>query len=563
MQRILLSCALAALAAPLSAQLTLVAPNGYDTVIGNSNNVFPFGRATASMRYQQVYDSSNFTLGGVAGPVVITGMRFRPYPGAVTSWGGGSWPNVRIDMASCPVDYTAASATFASNLDIDLQTVVNGPVSPSAGSTLGAGVLVPWHLDIPLSAPFTYDPTLGKDLTVDVWLDGTGWTGTTRALDAVSGVAARGTRIYNTAGLASPTGTVGANYALVCEFRYQPAAGYASAVGYGTGCVDRAAATFYELFGNGAFDLSNTSLQLLPTGNGYIALQGGNSWWTPVGANLGLTDDSVSAAQPLGFTLNYPGGSTSSVYVSSNGFVWAQSNTDNGCCAGDPAALRSGGARWCPLWNDLNPGAGGTVVFDQDLVNGAAYVTFTGVPEYGTSNQNTFQVAFFSSGAVELRWQSCSVLSHQVLTGWSPGGGQRDPGSVDISASLPIITQPDLVALAHAASARPVLGTSISLRTTNVPSGAPFGATLLGLIEITAGLPLDGIGMPGCRQYLNADSTLIWFPVGSTGSTPFSIPGSIAFAGLQIRSQSVALAPGINPLGAISSNGVRLTLDQN
>lgn len=563
MQRIVLSCFLAALAAPLAAQLTLVAPNGYDTVVGNSNNIFPFSRGTSSMRYQQVYDSSNFTLAGVAGPVVITRMRFRPFPGVVTSWGGGSWPNVRIDMASCPTDFTAASPTFASNLDIDLQTVVNGPVSPSAGSTLGNGVVVPWHLDIPLATPFAYDPTLGKDLTIDVWLDGTGWTGTTRALDAVSGATALGTRIYSTAGLASTSGTVGVNYALVCEFQYQPAVGYASAQSYGTGCVDRAASTFYELFANNTFDLSNTSLQFIPTGSGYVVLQGGNTWWTPVGGNLGLLDDSVSAAQPLGFTLNYPGGSTSNVYVSSNGFVWAQSSALNGCCNGDPSALRADGARWCALWNDLNPAVGGTVVFDQDLANGAAYVTFTNVPEYNTSNANTFQFAFFASGIVEMRWQSCAVTAHQVLTGWSPGGGQRDPGSVDISTSLPILTQPDLVALAHRASARPVLGTTIALNTTNVPASAPFGATLFGLVEINAGLPLDSLGMPGCRQYLNIDTSAVWFPVGGVGSTNFPLPSSVAFAGVQIRTQSAALVPGINPLGAISSNGVRLLLDQN
>ena len=54
-------------------------------------------------------------------------------------------------------------------------------------------------------------------------------------------------------------------------------------------------------------------------------------------------------------------------------------------------------ARWCALWNDLNPGSGGTVQFDQDVPNGAAYVTFTGVPEYASANSNTFQFAFFAA----------------------------------------------------------------------------------------------------------------------------------------------------------------------
>lgn len=562
MQRTFLLLSLAALSAPAMAQLTLDAPPGYAAAVGNSNNIYPWGRGTSSMRFQQVYDSTNFTLQGVTAPVLIQGMKFRPYPGAATSWTGGTWPNVRIDLASCPFDYLGVSSAFASNLDVDVQTVLNGPVTVNAGTTLGTGVVVPWHIDIQFTTPFLYDPTVGKDLTMDVYLDGTGWTGTSRGVDVVSGTTALGSRIYDTSGMNGATGSITTSYTLICEFTFVPPSGYATAASYGTGCVDRAGSTFYETFPMGTFDLSNTSLQFLPTPDGYVVVQGGNSWWTPVGSNLGLTDDSVSAALPLGFTLNYPGGSTSNVYASSNGYVWAQSSTDSGCCTGDPAALRGSGARWCALWNDLNPGAGGTVVFDQDPVNGAAYLTYTNVPEYSTSNLNNFQFAFYSTGIVEMRWQACSVTSHVALAGWSPGGGAKDPGLVDISTSLPIVTQPDLFALAHSAGARPVLGTTVPLNTTRVPSGAIFGATMFGLAELNPGLPLASMGMPGCYQYLGIDATALWFPVNGTGSTAFGLPSSLAFAGVQVKTQSAALVPGINALGVITSNGVRLTLDQ-
>ena len=566
MQRTLLLMSLAALSAPAIAQISLTAPPNYAAAVGNSNNVFPWGRGTSSMRFQQVYDSSNFTLQGITGPVLIQGMKFRPYPGAVTSWAGGSWPTVRIDLASCPLDYLGCSQTFASNLDVDVQTVLNGPVTCNAGSTLGAGVLVPWHIDIVFTTPFLYDPSAGKDLTVDVHLDGTGWTGSTRALDVVSTAAsgALGSRIYDTSGLTSPTGSITTEYTLICDFTFIPPSGYATSATFGNGCVDRAGATFYETFPANTFDLSNSSLSMLPTADGYVVIQGGNSWWTPVGTSLGLTDDSVSAALPLGFTMNYPGGSTASVYASSNGFVWAQSSADNGCCAGDPAALRNGGARWCALWNDLNPGLGGTVVFDQDPANGAAYLTYTGVPEYNqAANLNTFQFAFFSNGQVDIRWQSCAVTAHVALAGWSPGGGSKDPGGVDLSTATPIITTADLFPLTHAAGSRPVLGTTVALNTNRVPNGTVIGATLFGLVEVTAGLPLASIGMPGCFQYLNVDASAIWFPVNGTGLTQFPMPSSAAFAGVQVRTQAAALVPGINAQGAITSNGVRLTLDQN
>ncbi len=242
--------------------------------------------------------------------------------------------------------------------------------------------------------------------------------------------------------------------------------------------------------------------------------------------------------------------------ASSNGFVWAQSNTDNGCCTGDPTLFLSGAARWSPLWNDLNPAAGGTVVFDQDLVNGAAYLTYTNVVEYGTSNANTFQVAFFNSGIVELRFGSCSILSHQALTGWTPGGS-RDPGSIDISAQTSIMTQPDLNALAFTSSARPIGGNSINLVTTNVPLGSPFGAVLLGFAN--PNLPLGGLGMPGCTQYSDGVVTLLYFPTGSSVTTPFAVPN---YPGVTLQTQSAVYAPaaGATPLGAVASNGLTLLI---
>jgi hypothetical protein len=331
---------------------------------------------------------------------------------------------------------------------------------------------------------------------------------------------------------------------------------------YGAGCYERRA-SWYETFANGTFDLSNSSLSLTFTGNGYVVLPGNATWFTPTSPNLGLTDDSVSAAQNLGFSLVHPAGVTTDVYVSSNGFVWGGPSTANGCCAGDVATLLATQPCWAANWGDLNPGAGGSVHFDTDPVAQAAYVTFVGVPEFGTQNLNDFQIAFFASGTVEYRYQNCMQANRVVLTGWSPGGGAVDPGSVDISASLPIQTEPDARGLAHGASARPVLGTTINLQTTNVPAGALVGSTLAGLTEITAGVDLTSLGMPGCFRYTSIEASTIWVPGGGSGSTGFSIPNQAALAGVAIKSQGVALVPGVNALGVLSSNGLRLTLNPN
>jgi len=217
------------LAVPLAAQSTLVAPNGYAATEGPSSSTFPWSRGTASMRIQQIYDSSHFTGQGITGPALISRLRFRANAGT-TTWAGGTWPNVRIDMSTAAVDFLAPSTTFAINHGVDQLTVVQGPVSVTGGTGNGAGVPGPWYVDIPLSVPFVYDPTGGSDLLVDVFLDGAGWSGGSTASDAVSGATAVpaapfGTRVYDTTGITGTTGTVGLNNMLVTEFSHVPATG--------------------------------------------------------------------------------------------------------------------------------------------------------------------------------------------------------------------------------------------------------------------------------------------------------------------------------------------------
>jgi PKD repeat protein len=220
-----------ALLSPALAQFTLVTPSGYAAAEGGTNNAFPWSRGTASTRIQFVVDSTHFTGQGVVSPITISQLRYRADAAtATTTWPGGSWPNVRIDMATCPVDFLGVSTTFASNLGPDLTTVLNGPVTVAAGAGNGTGIPGPWYITIPLTTPFVYDPTSGSDLTIDIYQDGTGWTGTSRAADHVSATgspAPLGSRIYNTSttALTATTGTVGLNYGAVTEFTYVPANG--------------------------------------------------------------------------------------------------------------------------------------------------------------------------------------------------------------------------------------------------------------------------------------------------------------------------------------------------
>lgn len=561
MHKISLTLALSLCASALPAQLAVVIPNGTGAAAGNSSNAFPWGNNAATwpgLRLMCVYDASNFTAQGITSPIMVNRLRWRPdnNASAVT---GGTYTTGDVRLSTAPMDYSGLTSNFAGNHGPDLTTVYSGAVTHAATPGAGLWTVNSWCVDITLTTPFLYDPNAG-DLVIDCdYPGGSNYVGGAPGQMDVQSTGSSAGRVWASTNYPAANGSE-LNHGVVVEVGYAPAAGYATAISYGAGCYDRAAATVYELFNNGTFDLANTTLQFTPTGNGYVVLPGVNQWWTPVGTNLGLADDSVSAALPLGFTLNYPGGSTNDVYASSNGFVWAQSSTVNGCCAGVPADLCNLGARWCPLWNDLNPAAGGSVVFDTDPANGAAYLTYTNVPEYGTSNLVNVQVAFFSTGQVEYRYQACAVANHVVLTGWSPGNGTQNPGSVDLSLSLPIVTEPDQVALHLGASPRPVVGNNVVLLTSNIPAGSPLGVCLFGLAQLNPGLSLASLGAPGCFQFLGIDGSVVFLPSGTTGSMVFPVPNNAVFNGVHVGTQSAVFAAGANQLGVVTSNGLDLTI---
>jgi hypothetical protein len=344
--------------------------------------------------------------------------------------------------------------------------------------------------------------------------------------------------------------------------------GFATGIPYGEGCIDAASASFYEHFLTGAFDLNSTTLQFVPTGNGYVVLTipGVANWYTPVSANLGLIDETVSGPHALGFTLNYPGGSTSDIYISSNGYAMVTPTSNAQYFTNTRVGyLFSGPARWCPYWSDLNPATGGTVTFEIDPATSAAVATFDSVPEYGGSAApQTFQVAFFPNGTIEMRLQACGSIGQPVLVGWSPGNGAKDPGSIDISAQTgTIMTSPDKDALWHRATLRPVTGGSVPLVIGPIPPAGLFAAVVFGLTQYNPGVDLTPLGMPGCFQYVSSDVPQLVLPSGGLAQAVFTIPAAPTLAGVAIKTQGAVLVPGYNARGAITSNGLVLTIDVN
>lgn len=336
----------------------------------------------------------------------------------------------------------------------------------------------------------------------------------------------------------------------------------ASSTNYGTGCY-LASKAFYELFGTAAaFDLDNTRMRLVRNGSFYVA-QAAGSYVAPTAAAtvLPLGDDATTTVNLAG-SLPYPGGSTSSLEVCSNGFVSVASGNGTATTPTAAAWLASTRARW-GTWHDFDPSpaASGKVKFQQ--VGSIAYVTWDGVHSYGTTTPNTWQLQFdLGTGNVTYAWQTMSHGGNAVLVGFAAAAPNTDAGNRDISATLPGTFRTSAENLQPLAlnTNLPVLGTALQLTATNYPSTSTLGAVIESLVQQDPGIDLGPIGMPGCRRFLNADvSDIVGLGAGTTVHNQ-NIPNANSLVGMRLYAQFCVFAPGANATGVIASNGVALVL---
>ncbi|HEX6812353.1 MAG TPA: hypothetical protein VF384_12065 [Planctomycetota bacterium] len=573
MQYVAALLAVCVLAVTAPTQLTLVIPQVCATTEGNISNAFPWGRGSAGLLHQAVYDSSHFTTQGVNYPIVITGLKWRANGGIALA--ATTYPIAcSVRCSTCPVDWSAVTATLANQRGPDETLCFQGPVSfPAQAAVPGPA---PFGIDIPLQTPFPYDPSAG-DLNIECDLPiQIGYIGGIPQLDvhAIAGQA-NASRVYWSTGYTGYPGVtafgINTNHAVVIEVTYIPAAGYAHAIPYGTGCINQPDVSSYELFStSAAFDLSNTAISLIHIGTGYLAVPGVVAYVPPSGtaAVLPMTDDSEVAV-----TLSAPmrvgaSSSTTSLVVCSNGFVSAGSG--NGTTSNPVPATFLNGVRqwWSACWHNYNPALAGSGQVKFEEVAGIAFVTWDGVWDAGGTSAaaaNRFQVQFeIATGNVHYVYQTMSTLGNARLVGVSDAGASADPGSMDISAALPSVYMASVFALtplALAAGTRPVIGNSVNLISSNIPSQGVIGLTLLGMTEFTTGIDLTVFGMPTCRLYASMDVTAGFVGILGAGSTLFSIPAIPSLVGTHVLGQSAVFAPGLTPFGFITSNGLRLVLD--
>jgi hypothetical protein len=338
----------------------------------------------------------------------------------------------------------------------------------------------------------------------------------------------------------------------------------ASHASYGTSCSS--ARSFYESFAANGSDLGGKTLVATPNAAGGYSVTTGpvTTFRATSGAGLALTDDSISASLTLPFTFHFPGGSTNTIRVDSNGRVLLGSTGawDNSPTAGE--LVGSATPVIASTWCDLNPdGATNTRnVWAQSPVAGEYCITWSNVPFYGRTGAVTMQIALIDNGTndrFELRYTSLTTTNLANLTGFSSGGGAVDPGSRDLTGGA-FSTGSDQPMLSLTASPAPVLGSVVNYTVGNVRANASLTQILANFTNL-APTPLSAIGLnaPGCLLHVPASSSAFGPLLFSnpTATVAFTMPSGASWIGVSLYLQAFELAPAANPAGVISSNGLQ------
>jgi hypothetical protein len=363
----------------------------------------------------------------------------------------------------------------------------------------------------------------------------------------------------------------------------------AEPLSYGDGCYTRCG-SFYQLFTDGnppaaaaaSAAMSGRRLTLDPFGSSYRVRQGTVAFLPPIGAaNLLPHGDDTELAVPLPVPFAYPGGTATTFFVHANGYISVASNAVlPGAMTVNPSVasfLNAPATGWWS-WHNYDPSepGSGQVTWEQVGANLLVF-TWSSVESKpaGLVNPSTFQFQFdVVTGQVHYVWQTIDAIgstgllqADDHLVGYSPGGVSQTCGAVDITTLTGVTLQePEAAPLALNASGRPVLGTTISLVTSNPTT--PFG---IGINFVTTsriplpGLDLGLLGAAGCRAHVDI-TTGVGNAISNAGlagltmSVQLPVPNNPLLAGLVIFSQSVWMDPLQNAAGLVTSNGIELSL---
>jgi DNA-binding beta-propeller fold protein YncE len=137
-----------------AAASAVVVPGSLEFVEGGFDNCIPLSGCVDKDRYQQVFDSSEFS-----GPIWISEIRFRRDVGSAVPF-SSSFSNVVIELSTTSAGPDALSTTFATNQGSDLTTVHSGALTLSSASSGGSPA--PFDVSLVLTTAFLYDPSQGN-----------------------------------------------------------------------------------------------------------------------------------------------------------------------------------------------------------------------------------------------------------------------------------------------------------------------------------------------------------------------------------------------------------------
>jgi hypothetical protein len=259
------------------------------------------------------------------------------------------------------------------------------------------------------------------------------------------------------------------------------------------------------------------------------------------------------------------------VSISSNGALFLEAVTNSsfavcGATYGSIANFRDGPIRISPYHHDLDVTVGGGIHYDVDPSNQFVRVTWANIQEWGVpAAVNTMQVTLYANGNVDVVYGPLGNQSatNNAIYGFTPGHGARLPSPIDISASMPYTSGDDAKPPILGMDARPVLGTTPNIVTSNITAGTIVQILAAGAALQPVPVNLVIIGMPDCFLTTNpfVFLTNVILP-NNTFAQPFAIPNNPALQNSQLVFQAAPLTAGYNPASLLLSNGICTRIGQ-
>lgn len=142
-----------------------------------------------------------------------------------------------------------------------------------------------------------------------------------------------------------------------------------------------------------------------------------------------LSDDNYAGPFDMGMTWTHYGSEYTQIYIASNGYI-GFNETSMGSLSGQdmPSTVAPNGVI-AGFWDDLNPGAGGTVSYSVE--NDMFIVQYDNVPEFGGNGTVTYQIILDANEeAVRVNYQNLTVNMD-----WFTIGQENESGTQGFSAS--------------------------------------------------------------------------------------------------------------------------------